>query len=91
MSPVYQIEMGLVGRLLSQDPDLYGDMLTGNPDLPRVLSACSESLAELSALILARDTDGFRKVFSEDALHFAEYTERAAAETDLLIASMVER
>jgi hypothetical protein len=66
-------------------------MLTGNPDVPRVISACSESLAELSALILAKDTDGFRKVFSEDTLHFAEYAERAAAETDLLIASMVDR
>jgi prephenate dehydrogenase len=91
MSPVYQIEMGLVGRLLSQDPDLYGDMLTGNPDVPRVLSACSESLAELSGLILAKDTEGFRKVFLEDTLHFAGYAERAADETDFLIASMVER
>jgi prephenate dehydrogenase len=91
MSPVYQIELGLVGRLLSQDPDLYGDMLTGNPDVPRVLSACSESLAELSGLILAKDTEGFRKVFLEDTLHFAGYAERAADETDFLIASMVER
>jgi hypothetical protein len=66
-------------------------MLTGNPDVPRVLSACSEALAELSALVLAKDTEGFRKIFSEDALHFAEYAERAAAETDFLIASMVER
>jgi prephenate dehydrogenase len=91
MSPVYQIEMGLVGRLLSQDPDLYGDILTGNPDVPRMLLACGESLAELSRLILAKDTDGFRKVFSEDARHFAGYTEKAAEETDFLIASMVGR
>jgi prephenate dehydrogenase len=91
MSPVYQIEMGLVGRLLSQDPDLYGDILTGNPDVPRVLSACNESLAELSQIILARDTDGFRKVFARDARHFAGYAERAAAETDFLIAAMVGR
>jgi len=26
-SPVYQIELSLVGRLLSQDPDLYADIL----------------------------------------------------------------
>ncbi len=26
-SPVYQIELSLIGRLLSQDPDLYADIL----------------------------------------------------------------
>jgi prephenate dehydrogenase len=91
MSPVYQIELGLVGRLLSQDPDLYGDILTGNPNIPMVLSACSKTMAELSALILAGDTEGFRKIFSEDARHFEGYCERAAEETDLLIRAMVGR
>jgi len=35
MSPIYQIEMSLVGRLLSQDPDLYADILMLNPAVPR--------------------------------------------------------
>jgi prephenate dehydrogenase len=91
MSPVYQIEMGLVGRLLSQDPDLYGEMLTGNPNIGPVLLACGEALAQLSALINAGDIDGFRKIFSENARHFADYSEKAAKETDLLIADMVDR
>jgi prephenate dehydrogenase len=91
MSPVYQIEMGLVGRLLSQDPDLYGDILIKNPNIPPVLLACSEAMAELTGLILAGDTEGFRKSFSEDARHFEGYCERAAKETDFLITTMVSR
>jgi prephenate dehydrogenase len=91
MSPVYQIEMGLVGRLLSQDPDLYGDILTENPNIPRVLAACSEAMAELSGLIRAGDTEGFRKVFSENARYFEGYCERAAEETDFLITALVDR
>ena len=39
-SPVYQIELSLVGRLLSQDPDLYADILQQNPYVPEVLEAC---------------------------------------------------
>ena len=33
-SPVYQIELSLVGRLLSQDPSLYADILQQNPVCP---------------------------------------------------------
>ncbi len=33
-SPVYQIELSLVGRLLSQDPSLYADILQQNPFVP---------------------------------------------------------
>jgi prephenate dehydrogenase len=91
MSPVYQIEMGLVGRLLSQDPDLYADILTRNPNMGRVLFACREALAELSDLIIAGDTEGFRKIFSEDARYFEDYSGKATEETDFLIKAMVDR
>ena len=46
-SPVYQIELSLVGRLLSQDPALYADILQQNPFVPGVLAACRDSAAEL--------------------------------------------
>jgi len=91
MSPVYQIELGLVGRLLSQDPDLYGDILTENPFVPPVLSACSDTMKELADLIRKKDTGAFREIFSEDAQHFEGYSERAAQETDFLIGAMVGR
>ena len=34
MSPVYQIELSLMGRLLSQDPAMYADILEQNPFVP---------------------------------------------------------
>jgi prephenate dehydrogenase len=91
MSPVYQIELGLVGRLLSQDPDLYGDILTENPFVPPVLEACAESMDELAGLVRSKDTAAFREIFLKNARHFEGYTERAAQETDFLIGAMVGR
>ena len=91
MSPVYQIEMGLVGRLLSQDPDLYGDMLRLNPYVPPVLTACAESLADLREIVSARDAGAFSDLFGRNARHFGSYCEQAAAETDFLIRAMVNR
>lgn len=90
-SPVYQIEMGLVGRLLSQDPDLYADMLTENPHLPPVLAAFEASFAHTHEAILEGGPGLFREIFAQDAAFFAGITERAAEETDYLIAAMVQR
>jgi prephenate dehydrogenase len=90
-SPVYQIEMGLVGRLLSQDPDLYGDMLRENPYIPPVLAACHESLGCIKLAIEDRDSGAFRELFIENAHYFAGYSPKAAEETDFLIDAMVRR
>ncbi len=91
MSPVYQIEMGLVGRLLSQDADLYGDMLRLNPYLPPVLAAYAESLAELRKIIASGDANAFSELFHKNTAHFGSYCTRAATETDFLIRAMVNR
>jgi prephenate dehydrogenase len=91
MSPVYQIEMGLVGRLLSQDPDLYSDIIRLNPYVPPVLAACAESLAELEDIISAGDAGAFRDLFGKNARHFGSYCEKAVEDTDFLIRAMVNR
>lgn len=91
MSPVYQMEMGLVGRLLSQDPGLYADILELNPHVPPVLAACEGALSSLREIIERGDTGAFEKLFRENSHHFGEYCETAARESDLLIAAMVKQ
>lgn len=91
MSPIYQIEACLVGRLLSQDPDLYADILMLNPEVPAVLSACDESFAALHHIVTKGDTDEFRQFFLECSRHFGDYCTRAAGESDMLISTMVGR
>ncbi|MBC8425971.1 bifunctional chorismate mutase/prephenate dehydrogenase, partial [bacterium] len=31
-SPIYRLELGMVGRLFAQDPDLYADIIYGSPE-----------------------------------------------------------
>ena len=91
MSPVYQMEMGLVGRLLSQDPDMYGDMLRENPYIPPVLAACHESLGYIQRAVGDPESGVFREIFLENARYFGGYSQKAAEETDFLIDAMVRR
>jgi len=90
-SPVYQIELSLVGRLLSQDPSLYADILQQNPYVPEVLAACRGSAADLAAIIGAKDPEQFRAFFTKNSRHLGSYCEEGQKTTDALIECMVNR
>jgi len=90
-SPVYQIELSLVGRLLSQDPALYADILQQNPYVPEVLAACRSSAADLAAIVEAKDPGRFREFFEKNSRHLGTYCEQGQKTTDALIECMVNR
>lgn len=90
-SPIYRIEMGLIGRLLGQDPDLYGDMLMLNPFIHPVLEAFQGATRHLTGVVAKKDQDAFRRFFSQNARTFEDYCARAAEETDALIEYLVGR
>jgi len=90
-SPIYRIEMGLIGRLLNQDPDLYGDMLTMNPHVPPVIHAFGEATTHLRSIIEQGDMQQFREMFSDNATTFESYQNSAVKETDDLIEFLVNR
>ncbi len=89
-SPVYRIEFGLVGRLLAQDPALYGPILRRNPHVPAVLAAARTALEELADAVDDPGPGSFEDLFAEDAVLFAPYAAAATAETDRLIRCLAE-
>ena len=91
MSPVYQIELSLMGRLLSQDPALYADILEQNPFVPEVLAACQSAASELSGIVKSGDSGAFAAFFSRDTRHLGAYCEHGQKLTDTLIECMVNK
>jgi prephenate dehydrogenase len=90
-SPVYQIELSLVGRLLSQDPFLYADILQQNPYVPEVLSVCTSSAGDLVDIVNSKDPEQFREFFQQNSRHLGKYCDEGLKTTDALIESMVNR
>jgi prephenate dehydrogenase len=90
-SPIYRIEMGLVGRLLAQDVGLYGDVLLMNPAVPEVLATFEDAVRTLRAIVESGDNEQFRAFFAENAAHYASYLAAATEETDDLINHVVMR
>jgi prephenate dehydrogenase len=90
-SPVYRIQMDLIGRLLSQDPALYGDMLQLNPHVPGVLASFQAAAAELRQRVEGGDLPSFVDFFDRAAEVYRQYRDQAAAETDALIGFLAGR
>jgi prephenate dehydrogenase len=90
-SPVYQIELGLAGRLLSQDPDLYGSILQQNPYVPEVLAACRSAAQDLQEIVAKNDAGQFHEFFAQNTSHFGKFCRQGMEETDALIECMVNR
>lgn len=90
-SPVYQIELSLVGRLLSQDPDLYADILQQNPYIPEVLEACRSSAGDLAEIVGSHDPKLFRGFFERNTRHLGPYCDEGQEMTDTLIDCMVNK
>jgi len=90
-SPVYQIELSLVGRLLSQDPDLYADILQQNPYVPEVLEACKSSAGDLATIVGSHDPGLFRAFFEKNSRHLGASCDEGQKMTDTLIDCMVNR
>jgi prephenate dehydrogenase len=90
-SPVYRIQMGLIGRLLSQDASLYGDMLQLNPHVPGVLGSFEAAATDLRARVEGGELSNFVDFFERVADLYRPYRDQAAGETDALIEFMAGR
>ena len=89
MSPVYRIELGLVGRILGQDPSLYADILLMNPETAGVIDKMSDSVASLKSIVASKDPEKFAEFFTENSNAFRSYIPQATEETDLMINTLV--
>ncbi|MDT8357423.1 MAG: prephenate dehydrogenase/arogenate dehydrogenase family protein [Methanomicrobiaceae archaeon] len=90
-SPVYRIEMDLVGRILGQDAGLYGDILQCNPCVPDVLSAFAAAVASLKENVESRDPERFEAFFRDNRERFDSYIPQATAESEAIIEALVMR
>jgi len=90
MSPVYRIELGLVGRILGQDPSLYADILQMNPETTGIIEKLSESVASLKEIVVSKDPEKFSTFFTENSNAFRSYIPQATEETDLMIKTLVK-
>lgn len=71
-SPIYRLELMMVGRLFAQDPRLYADIIMSSDKNLSLVSQYVEALKPELDAVLARDSEAFTKRFLEARDYFGD-------------------
>jgi prephenate dehydrogenase len=87
MSPMYDIMLDLVGRILAQNPYLYA-MIQMNPEVSKVHQAYIAQCNQMAEIVKKKDMEGFAGIMKKAAAHFGD-TESALRRSEKLIGTKI--
>lgn len=90
-SPIYRLEMGMVGRLFAQNPALYAEIVFATPERLSLLREYIQSLDQNLAMVERGDKAEFIAQFNRVAEWFGPFSEQALRESSFLIEKLVHR
>lgn len=90
-SPIYRLELAVVGRLFDQDPDLYAEIEMQNPYGDEVRQTFLGAARSMAEIVERRDREEFRDAFEAIRGYFDGFTAEAMALSDYIIEALVAR
>ncbi|MGL4205438.1 MAG: bifunctional chorismate mutase/prephenate dehydrogenase [Aeromonadaceae bacterium] len=85
-SPIYRLELAMVGRLFAQDPALYADIILSAPRNVQMIRRYHDRLGEALAMLESGNRAGFIAAFHRVADYFGDYAGQFLRESKLLLA-----
>ncbi len=90
-SPIYRLELVMVGRLFAQDPSLYAEIVFATPERLALLKEFVQSVSQNLDLIDRADKAEFIARFREIATWFGPFSEQAMRESSFVVDKLVHR
>jgi len=90
-SPIYRLELAMVGRLFAQDPSLYAEIVFATPERLALLKDYIQSVQQNLELVERGDKAAFIARFHEIAEWFGPSSEQAMRESTFLVEKLVHR
>lgn len=90
-SPIYRLELAMVGRLFAQDPHLYADIILSSPQNLAMIRRYYQNFGEALGLLERGDRAGFIDAFSQVSGFFGEHADQFLRESRMLLAQANDR
>lgn len=90
-SPIYRLELGMVGRLFAQDSSLYSEIIFATKERRKLLKEYIISLQSHMEMLENSDKNLFISRFNEISGWFGPFSEQAMRESTYLINRLIER
>ncbi|MBY8061076.1 bifunctional chorismate mutase/prephenate dehydrogenase [Vibrio fluvialis] len=84
-SPIYRLELAMVGRLFGQDPNLYGDIILSSEENVEMIQHFYRNFGEAVKLIAEHDKEGFVQNFEKVSQWFGDYSQQFMLESQNLL------
>ncbi|ACT05871.1 chorismate mutase [Dickeya chrysanthemi Ech1591] len=84
-SPIYRLELAMVGRLFAQDPQLYADIIMSSGNNLALIKRYYQRFGEAISLLEAGDKAAFISSFKKVEHWFGDYSRRFMAESRTLL------
>jgi chorismate mutase/prephenate dehydrogenase len=84
-SPIYRLELAMVGRLFAQDPNLYGDIILSSDENIAMIKRFHHCLTDAVAIIESGDKEQFVRSFDKVSDWFGEYSKQFMLESQHLL------
>lgn len=84
-SPIYRLDLSIIGRLFSQSPKLYADIIMSSDFNIEVINRYIKLLIKQFNSVSKKDKTNFIQQFTKTAAYFGEYSSMFLSETELLL------
>lgn len=84
-SPIYRLELAMVGRLFAQDPNLYGDIILSSQENIDMIKRFHRSFGEALAILDSKDKQAFVASFDKVSDWFGDYSQQFLDESQTLL------
>ncbi|MCW9709718.1 bifunctional chorismate mutase/prephenate dehydrogenase [Avibacterium sp. 21-586] len=84
-SPIYRLELAMIGRLFAQDGALYADIIMDKPENLEVIESLKQSYEESLKFFEQGDKQGFIQSFEQVRDWFGDYSEQFLKESRQLL------
>ncbi len=84
-SPIYRLELAMVGRLFAQSPQLYADIIYNNPDNFALLRRFHERFGDALSLLDKGDKQEFIDEFNRIGEWFGDYARKCLVDSKQLL------
>jgi prephenate dehydrogenase len=88
-SPIYRTELAMIGRMFSQRAELYADILTVNPEAPRLSQVFEQEAAYFARAVAMADRDTVVKRFRQIADYMQDFAAWAKKQSDAILDDLV--
>ncbi|HIP84029.1 MAG TPA: prephenate dehydrogenase [Methanothermococcus okinawensis] len=89
-SPIYELMINIIGRIIGQNPYLYADIQMYNPQIPYIHETFIRECMKLRDIVARKDRESFVHIMKEAARHFGSETVRGMRYSNKAVGAVIE-